>query len=126
MAFSEKLSHRVCGAVKGYFATFRQKSAPIDSAQRHYWNTLDQCSGILLTLLEGIGTDSDPMGCLDFGESINSQESDPWTKAVRAAARAAYDHVCPRQNPRQLQAYAAGLRVLYPISKKAKAVKGAR
>jgi len=123
VAFSEEISKRIYGAVKKYFSTLKQDSAPTDAAQRHYWNSLDQRSGILLDLLEGIGTDTDLMGGLDFGKSDENKNTDPWTKAVRTAARAAYEHVCPRQTPRQLQAYAAGLRVLHPVPKKAKSSK---
>ena len=91
----------------------KRKKSHIEDSTRHFWNTLDQQSTILLTLLEGIGTDHDPMGSSDFGKG-----RDPWTLAVRAAADAAYEHTCPRGNPRQLQAYAAGLRVLRPLPKK--------
>lgn len=113
--FSEEMSNRIYGAVKTYFATLKQESGPTESAKRHFWNTLDQQSEILLSLLKGIGTDDDPMGSSNFGGA-----RDPWTIAVRAAADAAYEHTCPRGNPRQYQAYAAGLRVLRPLPKKSK------
>ncbi|MES2996543.1 MAG: type I-E CRISPR-associated protein Cse1/CasA [Verrucomicrobiota bacterium] len=113
--FSEEMSNRIYGAVKTYFATLKQESGPTESAKRHFWNTLDQQSEILLTLLKGIGTADDPMGSSNFGEA-----RDPWTTAVRAAANAAYEHTCPRGNPRQYEAYAAGLRVLHPLPKKSK------
>lgn len=113
VAFAEDVFKRLYGAVKTYFATLKQESAPTDSAQRHFWNALDQQSGILLQLLNGAGTAGDPMGSADFGKG-----NDPWTVAVRIAATAAYETTCPRKNPRQLQAYAAGMRVLRPIPKK--------
>lgn len=121
--FSEEISNRIYGAVKTYCTTLKQEFPPkkrttMDAAKRHFWNTLDQQSPILLTLLEGIATDHDPMGSVDFGKG-----RDPWTLAVRAAADAAYEHTCPRGNPRQLQAYAAGLRVLRPLPKKSAAKK---
>jgi hypothetical protein len=78
---------------------------------RHFWHALDQQSG---TLLEIVRTPA-LMGGLSFGEG-----ADPWTLAVRRAARDAYNSVCPRQTPRQLQAYAAGLKVLNPKTKKKK------
>jgi len=121
VAFSDEISNRVYGAVKTYFATLKQETAPTDAAKRHFWNTLDQQSDILLRLLKGIGTDADPMGASGFG-----QGSDLWTLAVRAAADAAYEAVCPRQNPRQLHAYAAGLRVLRPPAKKSAAKSSSR
>jgi CRISPR system Cascade subunit CasA len=116
--FSEEISNRIYGAVKTYYATLKQESGPTESAKRHFWNTLDQQSAILLTLLDGIATDNDPMGSADFGKG-----RDPWTLAVRAAADAAYEHTCPRGNPRQYEAYAAGLRVLRPLPKKSVAKK---
>jgi CRISPR system Cascade subunit CasA len=114
--FSEETSNRLYGSVKTYFTTLKQESAPTEAAKRHFWNTLDQKSAILLSLLKGLGTPEDPMGSAKFGEA-----ADPWTQAVRAAAWAAYERICPRQTPRQLQAYAAGLRVLRPGAKKPKA-----
>lgn len=113
--FSEEISNRIYGAVKTYFATLKQESGPTESAKRHFWNTLDQKSSILLSMLKNLGTDDDPMGSSNFGEI-----RDPWTVAVRAAADAAYEHTCPRGNPRQYEAYAAGLRVLRPLPKKSK------
>lgn len=93
----------------------KRKRSQVEDALRHFWNTLDQQSGILLELLKGIGTAEDPLGSANFGEA-----RDPWTLAVRAAANAAYEHTCPRGNPRQYEAYAAGLRVLRPLPKKTK------
>jgi CRISPR system Cascade subunit CasA len=113
--FSEEMSNRIYGAVKTYFATLKQESGPTESAKRHFWNTLDQQADILLTLLNGIGTPDDPMRSANFGEA-----RDPWTVAVRAAADTAYEQTCPRGNPRQYEAYAAGLRVLRPLPKKSK------
>lgn len=113
--FAVVLSNRLVDSVKAYYANMMQRSSPTESAKRHFWNTLDQQSAILLTLLKGIGTDDDPMGSADFGKG-----NDPWTLAIRAAADAAYEHTCPRGNPRQYEAYAAGLRVLRPLPKKSK------
>ena len=111
--FSEGMSKRVCDAVKVYYAKLKQNSPPTDSTKRHFWSLLDQQSNTLLLLLKGISTEDDPMGAAKFGEG-----KDAWTIAVRSAGRAAYEQICPRQTPRQLQAYAAGLRVLHPVSKK--------
>jgi hypothetical protein len=94
------------------------ESGPTESAKRHFWNTLDQRSSILLSLLKNLGTAEDPMGAAEFGKG-----NDPWTLTVRAAATAAYEATCPRQNPRRYQAYAAGLRVLWPTAKKSTAKK---
>lgn len=118
VAFGEEISNRVYGAVRTYCATLKQENAPTDLAKSHFWNTLNQQSFILLDLLKGMGTEDDPMGANGFGEG-----QDPWTLAVRAAANAAYEATCPRQNPRQLQAYAAGLKILRTNQKKTTARK---
>jgi CRISPR system Cascade subunit CasA len=115
VAFADILSKRLNEAVKACYANLMQRSGPTESAKRHFWNTLDQQSSILLSLLKNLGTADDPMGSANFGEA-----RDAWTVAVRAAADAAYEHTCPRGNPRQYEAYAAGLRVLRPLPKKPK------
>ena len=117
--FAEELSRRVYGAVKTFATTLKHESAPVEAAQRHYWNALDRDSGILLGMLGGIGTDGDPMGHWGFGERHDDGSFDGWTVAARRAAMDAYEHACPRLTPRQLQAYAAGLRVLHRSPKKA-------
>ena len=83
-----------------------------DEAKKQFWHALEaQC----YVLLQIAGT-PDILNGLSFGEG-----NDDWTVAVRRAAKEAYDHVCPRQTPRQMQAYAAGLKVLFPKPKKKKA-----
>lgn len=109
---AEDLSKRIFGAVKTYSATMMHESAPTDSAQRHFWTSLDRQSSVLLTLVEDVFSETNPMGHWKFGERHDDGTFDPWTTAVFQAAEDAYDRVCPRQTPRQLQAFAAGLRVL--------------
>jgi CRISPR system Cascade subunit CasA len=110
--FAEDVSKKIYGSVKTYSAEMMHESAATDAAQRHFWDALDRQSGTLLALLKDIFSESNPMGHWPFGKRHDDGSHDPWTAAVRQAAEAAYDHVCPRQTPRQLQAYAAGLRVL--------------
>lgn len=112
VGYAENVSKRIYGAVKTYSSTLMHDSAPTESAQRHFWNALDQQSSKLLRLLAGMFTEHDPMGHWSFGERHDDGTFDPWTQAIRRALIAAYDHACPRQTPRQIQAYAAGLRVL--------------
>jgi hypothetical protein len=120
VAFAEHLESRLKAAVFIYGKTLKHENTPIESARRHYWNTLDHQSRILLDLLMGAGTPEDPMGSATFGEA-----GDPWTVAVRRAARDAYDAACPRSTPRQLEAYAAGLKQFTPKSKKSKSATSA-
>lgn len=89
------------------------KRAPalVESAQRHFWNSLDLQRQLLLDLVK----DPAALGDKNFGEA-----SDPWSLAVRKAVYAAYDHACPRSTPRQIEAYALGLRRLRPKTSKPK------
>ncbi len=103
VAYADAQSNQLYGAVKQYGATMKNESPPTDEAKQHYWNALEQKSKILLEIVRH----PEVLQGQSFGEG-----NDSWTSAVRAAARAAYEHVCPRQTPRQLQAYAAGLKVL--------------
>ena len=109
--FAEARSNQLYGAIKQYGAALKNDSPPTDEAKKHFWHDLDQKSGTLLEIIR----EPARLAGLSFGEG-----SDPWTLAVRQAAQAAYDSVCPRQTPRQLQAYAAGLKVLNPKPKKKK------
>lgn len=89
-----------------------EKQIPMGKALTTFWTALDQqFERTLLPIIQN----RDLRSGLSFGEG-----PDPWTVAVRRAAREAYNSVCPRQTPRQLQAYAAGLKVLNPKPKKKK------
>jgi len=109
VVFSEFTESRLKAAVFIYGKTLKHENTPVETSRRHYWNTLDNKSNILLELLKGAGTENDPMGNSTFGKS-----ADPWTTEVRRAARGAYDATCPRRTPRQLEAYAAGLKQFTP------------
>ena len=93
----------------------KRRKTQTEESRRHFWNLLDHRSGILLELTKRAGNPDDPLGNNSFGES-----SDEWTIAVRNAATAAYEAVCPHATPRQLQAYAAGLKQLRPKTPKSK------
>ncbi len=109
IVFAETYSKQLYGAVKTFGASMKNESPPTDSAQRHFWNALESQVPTLLAIVRDDGL----LEGKSFGES-----TDPWTRAVKAASRSAFDHVCSRQTPRQLEAYAAGLRILYPRSAK--------
>jgi CRISPR system Cascade subunit CasA len=85
-------------------------------AERHFWHLLDQTHRTLIALA------GDP-GSTRGKPAIGSPGAeDSWTKAVRQAALDAYQTACPATTPRQIQAYAAGIktltRALYPVAKK--------
>jgi hypothetical protein len=103
VAHAETQSRQLYGAVKQYGSVLKNESPLTDEAKRHYWTGLEQQAHILLNIVRN----PEIMDGKNFGEG-----NDPWTQAVWKAAIAAYEHACPRQTPRQLQAYAAGLKVL--------------
>ncbi len=105
---AELQSTGLYSAVKAYAETLMHGSPPIEAAQRHFWNSLDLQRGKLINLVR----DDTPIRGKNFGEN-----DDLWSVAVRRAAHCAYDQTCPRSTPRQIQAYALGLRRLRPKTK---------
>jgi hypothetical protein len=69
------------------------------SAQARFWTSVEQH----LTTLFALARNPDLVADLPNSD---------WGKAVAEAARAAYEQSCPRQTPRQIEAYALGLRKL--------------
>lgn len=112
--YADEQSTLIYSAVKAYGDSMMHASAPVDVAQRHFWSALDLQRQLLLDLVK----DPTPLGAASFGEA-----NDPWTLAVRKAVFAAYDHACPRNTPRQIEAYALGLRRLRPKTTRAKSQK---
>ncbi len=112
--YADTQSTLIYSAVKAYADSMKQAAAPVEIAQRHFWNALELQRQLLLDLVK----DPAPLGSANFGEA-----SDPWTLAVRKALFAAYDHACPRATPRQIEAYALGLRRLRPKASKSKTSK---
>jgi hypothetical protein len=110
--FAEECGKQLWSAVRTCASAMKCENAPTDAALRDYWHALDRKSHVLLAMLEHMFTAGDPLASGKFGARDDSGSFDPWTREAVAAAEAAYAAVCPRTTPRQLQAYAAGLRVL--------------
>ena len=89
-------------------------------ALKQFWHRLDQQHRELIQLA------CDPEGRRGLPAIGTEGAEDVWTKIVRTAARSAFDAVCPRSTPRQIQAYANGikplLRALFPKTKETKPV----
>lgn len=107
--FSESQSNTLAQAVDEYMASLadspdRKKKAKqrrhADIAQHRFWHTLDRESPLLLKL------------AVDPSTLAYTEKGNPWGDLVRAAAREAYEATCPRQTPRQIQAFAEGLKKL--------------
>ena len=109
--YAQLRARHLYDAVKAYGEAFKHDNAPVNRATRHYWNALDQQSTDLLKLVRD--TDAAFAG---FGGA----STDAWTAAVRSALHEAYNAVCPRLTPRQIEAYALGLRALSPAPVKPK------
>ncbi|MGE3312457.1 MAG: type I-E CRISPR-associated protein Cse1/CasA [Limisphaerales bacterium] len=112
---------RRCGhlreAVRTYGKCLKQEEAPIAAAERHYWHDLDAASDVLLEVAVNPAWDA-----VSFG----GHSKDPWTEHVRKAVRSSYDSACPRETPRQIQAFVSGLQALHPKPKAAKKAKSPR
>jgi hypothetical protein len=78
------------------------------AAASHFWTRLEQVSGVLLD----VACEANEAGRYMEGSKLAWPKS-PWGQHALAAARAAYEHACPRGTPNQLRAYAAGLKVLF-------------
>lgn len=86
-------------AVKIYATSLKIVAPSYERARQHFWTRVEQHLAALFALAREPDLVADLPG------------SD-WGKAVAAAARAAYEQSCPRQTPRQIEAYALGLRRL--------------
>ncbi len=109
--YAAEVSRRLYGAIKLYGSTMKHEQTPFQAAQRHYWNAIELSVADLLALVQR----PELRQGLEF-EGIK----DPWSQAVHQAAQQAFEMVCPRQTPRQLQAYAAGWRMIISRPNKAK------
>ncbi|MCP5535198.1 MAG: type I-E CRISPR-associated protein Cse1/CasA [Akkermansiaceae bacterium] len=116
--FADNISKKLYGAVKFFASQLGSEAAPTEAAQQNYWHTLDHEHRQLIHLAEQ--AENYPLP-----KAIGSEgATDLWTKTIQKAALAAYEAVCPRTTPRQIQAYAAGIkplyRALYPSKQKTK------
>ncbi len=100
--YSEKVSKKLYGAVKQYGKELKVEKPQTDAAKRHFWNALDQQVDTLLEIVRHPETRKEDFGMGD----------DAWTLRVNRAALMAFQDTCPRRSPRQLKAFAAGLRTL--------------
>jgi CRISPR system Cascade subunit CasA len=83
-------------AVSKYGESLNDSTPSTDLARTLYWSALDRDCRIL------VDTAADPVASLDTA----------WFPCIYAAMRDAYERACPHETPRQIQAYAIGLRHL--------------
>jgi len=109
---AEEKDSSLSKAIGAYAGSLKIDSPAYDIARQHFWTRVEQSLAHLFAVAEKL-TPTDQLA------------ASPWGKAVHAAACSAYERTCPRRTPRQIQAYALGLRHLYfsasaPKTKKAK------
>ncbi len=97
VAYAEEREGVLIQSIKAYASILKVVSPACDRARQHFWTSVEQHLSALFDLARNTDLVADLPNC-------------PWGKAVQAAAFAAYEQSCPRQSPRQIQAYALGLR----------------
>ena len=103
----------VMKAIGAYASSLKIDGPAYDRARQHFWTRVEQSLGDLFTVAREL-TPPEQLG------------DSPWGRAVRAAAIEAYERSCPRRTPRQIQAYALGLRHLFASAKPSKPAKPAK
>lgn len=99
VAHAEEREGVLIQAVKAYAASLKIGAPAYDRARQQFWTRIEQHLTELFDLARN----------LDLVAALPNSD---WGRAVADAAMAAYEHSCPRQTPRQIEAYALGLRKL--------------
>ncbi len=118
VALAEKWAARLQGAIRAYRRKLadKDKGGAISSqATMRYWTALEQKAEEVLLHAVAVRQEG-----FDPDEEHWIEKKSPWGKEVMRAARDAYDFACPHATPRQLQAYAEGLKVLFGEEKRAR------
>jgi CRISPR system Cascade subunit CasA len=85
-------------------AEFRDRRQQIqNNATAQFWTDIEQAISQLLD----VAANPEQLG------AKNEWHKTDWGRAVWRAVRAAYEHACPQDTPRQMRAYALGLNTLY-------------
>jgi len=99
IAYAEERERILIQSVKTYASTLKIASPAYTRARQEFWTRVEQHLSALFDLARNTELATDLPNCL-------------WGKAVQAAAFDAYEQSCPRQTPRQIEAYVLGLRKL--------------
>jgi CRISPR system Cascade subunit CasA len=90
-------------AVGAYAKELKLEKGPVSAVLTAYWTALDFGSSLLL------GVAAEPNRFVE------------WKRLTKASALEAFERHCPRLTPREIQAFAAGLRVLFNATSKLEA-----
>ena len=99
VAYADERASALIQSVKVYASSLKIISPAYDRTRQHFWTRVEQRLSALFDLARNTNLAADLPNC-------------SWGKAVQAAAFDAYERSCPRQTPRQIEAYARGLRKL--------------
>lgn len=114
IALADSWQSTVSKCIKVYADQLKIGSPPYDCARRHYWTAVEQHVPLLLRLV------GDP-------DTVGDLKATEWGKTLRTAAHAAYEFSCPKQTPRQIEAFAIGRQYLrLPLPKDASVPKRKR
>jgi CRISPR system Cascade subunit CasA len=97
--FAGKWEFALKNSLKEYAATLKVVDPPVAQAAQVFWTRLEQHLSDLFEIARNPDLVADLPACA-------------WGRAVKAATHDAYQQSCPRQTPRQIEAYARGLRKL--------------
>jgi len=100
VAFAALWQEAVSKSVKAYAGTMKLEPVPYDRARHYFWTVIEQHVPALIRLA-------------DKPEEAGDLKVSEWGKRTKEAAHAALDFACPRQTPRQIQAYAIALQQLF-------------
>lgn len=99
VAYAEEREGGLIQSVKAYASALKVTSPAYNRARQQFWTRVEQHLSALFDLARKTDLAADLPNC-------------PWGKAVQAATFDAYEQCCPHQTPRQIEAYALGLRKL--------------
>jgi CRISPR system Cascade subunit CasA len=97
VAYAEEREGVLIQSVKVYSSSLKIVSPAYDRARQQFWTRVEQHVSALFDLARNPDMAANLPNCA-------------WGKAVQVAAFDAYERACPRQSPRQIEAYALGLR----------------
>ncbi len=99
VGYAEEREANLIQSVKTYAFTLKVTSPAYRRSQQQFWTRIEQHLSALFDLARNHDLAADIPNC-------------SWGKAVQSAAVEAYEQACPRQTPRQIQAYVLGFRKL--------------
>jgi CRISPR system Cascade subunit CasA len=108
--YAEEVESTLIKAVGTFSGALKIDPPAYDRARQHFWTRVEQNLSDLFTV----------------ARELTPPEQLPiaaWGRAVRSAAIDAYEQTCPHRTPRQIQAFALGLKQLHFSGKSAKAKK---